>query len=244
MAYHGMQRVPTRNRNLINSRFGFLSCITGLTSVCLFGLTIAINLTSLNNELGQICPRQKPAPYRDNIDQDRQCKVDLILKVLAFFFTFGSSVEIQLRRKRNLLFLPTSGFNRISDVLLLLLLGSTIFSLMALFNFVRLLFFISKVNPTDMNTNVNTDISLVYLSLLFILTLFNLLTTFIYCSKNRLHSQPDSNCEEELKQASDDPPCYNEVMANEKLYPIEKSSISADLLKQLNASSTTTNHNS
>ena len=51
-----------------------------------------------------------------------------------------------------------------------------------------------------MNTYVNTDISLVYLSLLFILTLFNLLTTFIYCSKNRLHSQPDSNCEEELKQ--------------------------------------------
>ena len=48
--------------------------------------------------------------------------------------------------------------------------------------------------------NTNTDISLVYLSLLFILTLFNLLTTFIYCSKNRLHSQPDSNCEEELKQ--------------------------------------------
>lgn len=107
--------------------------------------------------------------------------------------------------------------------------------------------------------NTNTDISLVYLSLLFILTLFNLLTTFIYCSKNRLHSQPDSNCEEELKQvkctgeiarffimfqASDDPPCYNEVMANEKLYPIEKSSISADLLKQLNASSTTTNNNS
>merc|ERR1719447_2222219 len=99
---------------------------------------------------------------------------------------------------------------------------------MALFNFVRLLFFNAKVNPTDMNTYVNTDISLVYLSLLFILTLFNLLTTFIYCSKNRLHSQPDSNCEEELKQASDDPPCYNEVMANEKLYPIEKSSISAD----------------
>lgn len=33
-------------------------------------------------------------------------------------------------------------------------------------------------------------------------------------------------------------------MANEKLYPIEKSSISADLLKQLNASSTTTNNNS
>lgn len=105
-----------------------------------------------------------------------------------------------IRRKRNLLFLPTSGINRISDVLLLLLLGSTLFSLMALFNFVRLLFFNAKVNPTDMNTYVNTDISLVYLSLLFILTLFNLLTTFIYCSKNRLHSQPDSNCEEELKQ--------------------------------------------
>merc|ERR1711970_1202773 len=109
---------------------------------------------------------------------------------------------------------------------------------MALFNFVRLLFFISKVHTTDMNTNVNTDISLVYLSLLFILTLFNLLTTFIYCSKNRLHSSPAENCEEELKQASDDPPCYNEVMANEKLYPIEKSSISADMLKQLNATTT------
>jgi len=249
MAYPGMQRVPTRNRNLINSRFGFLSCITGLTSVCLFGLTIAINLTSLNNDSGQICPRQyRASSYRNDIvpprmdAENRQCKVDLILKVLAFFFTFGASVEIQLRRKRNLLFLPTSGINRISDVLLLLLLGSTLFSLMALFNFVRLLFFISKRSPTDMNTN--TDISLVYLSLLFILTLFNLLTTFIYCSKNRLHSQPDSNCEEELKQASDDPPCYNEVMANEKLYPIEKSSISADLLKQLNASSTTTNNNS
>ena len=50
----------------------------------------------------------------------------------------------------------------------------------------------------------------------------------------------------DIFQASDDPPCYNEVMANEKLYPIEKSSISADLLKQLNASSpsTTTNNNS
>ena len=55
--------------------------------------------------------------------------------------------------------------------------------------------------------NTNTDISLVYLSLLFILTLFNLLTTFIYCSKNRLHSQPDSNCEEELKQVK----CTGEI---------------------------------
>ena len=73
--------VPTRNRNLINSRFGFLSCITGLTSVCLFGLTIAINLSSLNNEPGQICPRQyRASTYRNDImsprkdDENRQCK--------------------------------------------------------------------------------------------------------------------------------------------------------------------------
>ena len=73
--------VPTRNRNLINSRFGFLSCITGLTSVCLFGLTIAINLTSLNNDSGQICPRQyRTSPYRNDImsprsdGENRQCK--------------------------------------------------------------------------------------------------------------------------------------------------------------------------
>ena len=29
------------NRNLISSRFGFLSCITGFTSICLLGLTLA-----------------------------------------------------------------------------------------------------------------------------------------------------------------------------------------------------------
>lgn len=229
MAYPGMQRAlyPARNRNLVNSRFGFLSCITGLTSICLFGLTIAINLTNI--QTGQICPKQfyrlpNSSPAAPGDEENRQCKVDLILKVLAFFFTFGASVEIQLRRKRNLLFLPASGINRISDVLLLLLLGSTLFSLMALFNFVRLLFFISKVHRSSDNigARVNTDISLVYLSLLFILTLFNLLTTFIYCSKNRLHSQPESD--DELKQANDDPPCYNEVMANEKMYPIENSS--------------------
>ena len=123
---------------------------------------------------------------------------DFCFQAFSLELKFRKGFLILNRRKRNLLFLPTSGINRISDVLLLLLLGSTLFSLMALFNFVRLLFFISKRSPTDMNTN--TDISLVYLSLLFILTLFNLLTTFIYCSKNRLHSQPDSNCEEELKQ--------------------------------------------
>ena len=123
---------------------------------------------------------------------------DFCFQAFSLELKFRKGFLILNRRKRNLLFLPTSGINRISDVLLLLLLGSTLFSLMALFNFVRLLFFMSNRNPTDMNTN--TDISLVYLSLLFILTLFNLLTTFIYCSKNRLHSQPDSNCEEELKQ--------------------------------------------
>ena len=59
---------PARNvnRNLVNSRFGFLSCITGLTSVCLFGLTLAMCLTDYEDsryrtsefEPYRICPKQ------------------------------------------------------------------------------------------------------------------------------------------------------------------------------------------
>ena len=91
--------------------------------------------------------------------------------------------------------------------------------------------------------NTNTDISLVYLSLLFILTLFNLLTTFIYCSKNRLHSQPDSNCEEELKQVkilgkmqSSYNVCFRRVMihlAIMKLWPMKNYIQSKSLQYQL-----------
>ena len=78
---------------------------------------------------------------------------------------------------------------KLSDVLLLLLTGSSCFSLLALFNFVRRIFKTNMIGqngrPSAMAVNATQDKNLVYLSLLFILTLFNLLTTFIYCSKSR-----------------------------------------------------------
>jgi hypothetical protein len=191
--------------------------------------------TGINQVRYRMCPKQwgiqPPGP---NQWSHYQCKVDIILKILAFFFTFGASVEIQLRRRKNLLFssYPSSLFARLTDVLLLLLVGSSIFSVVALFFFVRLLFYANKNSqgydrPTY-NGHVDTDISLVYLSLLFILTLFNVLTTFIYCSKNR-YMLPQNNQSPESKQlqSGDEPPCYDEVMANEKLYPIEDIGLSA-----------------
>ena len=48
-----------QNRNLISSRFGFLSCITGFTSICLLGLTLSSlapgrgGKTKLHN---RVCP--------------------------------------------------------------------------------------------------------------------------------------------------------------------------------------------
>lgn len=234
MNFRDTEPVRTVNRNLVNSRFGFLSCITGLTSVCLFGLTLAMCLTDDINDVGSIrvryrmCPKQWDTTQRHQWSQ-YQCKVDIILKILAFFFTFGASIEIQLRRRKNLLFsaYPNSLYARMSDVLLLLLLGSSIFSIIALFFFVRLLFYASKQSEGYgpgyglRNSQVDTDISLVYLSLLFILTLFNVLTTFIYCSKHRYMPHSGDTPESKQLQSGDEPPCYDEVMANEKLYPIE-----------------------
>lgn len=109
-------QVAASNRNLISSRFGFLSCITGFTSICLLGLTLA----SLTPE----SPRPHHQPYVNRICQQvgsgrsvgasgaDHCQskaysfnvpvitihvVDILLKLLAFIFTFGASVEIQLR---------------------------------------------------------------------------------------------------------------------------------------------------
>ena len=48
-----------QNRNLVSSRFGFLSCITGFTSICLLGLTLSSlapgrgGKTKLHN---RVCP--------------------------------------------------------------------------------------------------------------------------------------------------------------------------------------------
>ena len=77
--------------------------------------------------------------------------------------------------------------------LLLLLTGSSCFSLLALFNFVRDIFHNGQTMGEEIMSSSSSsgaavkkqDLKLVYLSLLFILTLFNLLTTFIYCSKSR-----------------------------------------------------------
>ena len=98
----------------------------------------------------------------------------------------------QNRRRKNVLL--GCSYNstlsaKLSDVLLLLLTGSSCFSLLALFNFVRRIFKTNMIGqngrPSAMAVNATQDKNLVYLSLLFILTLFNLLTTFIYCSKSR-----------------------------------------------------------
>ena len=107
------------NRNLISSRFGFLSCITGFTSICLLGLTLAslapqpgdttrgLDATSIT----RICPSRILIKATSEANWD-QCQgeqvffvlfahylfvVDILLKLLAFIFTFGASVEIQLR---------------------------------------------------------------------------------------------------------------------------------------------------
>ena len=109
-------QVAASNRNLISSRFGFLSCITGFTSICLLGLTLA----SLTPDRISRSPHQQP--YVNRICQQvggrsvgasgaDHCQseptlflhinnlyiVDILLKLLAFIFTFGASVEIQLR---------------------------------------------------------------------------------------------------------------------------------------------------
>lgn len=217
-----------QNRNLVSSRFGFLSCITGFTSICLLGLTLSSlapgrgGKTKLHN---RVCPP---------VDQPNwdHCQIDILLKLLAFIFTFGASVEIQLRRRKNVLL--GCSYNstlsaKLSDVLLLLLSGSSCFSLLALFNFVRRIF---KTNMIGQNraqsVTATQDKNLVYLSLLFILTLFNLLTTFIYCSKSR-HFLAPHQANLDSKQFQDPPPTYDAVMANEKLFPIEQTTLSGRL---------------
>jgi len=236
-------QVAASNRNLISSRFGFLSCITGFTSICLLGLTLA----SLTPDRISRSPHQQP--YVNRICQQvggrsvgasgaDHCQIDILLKLLAFIFTFGASVEIQLRRRKNVLL--GCAYNstlsaKLSDVLLLLLTGSSCFSLLALFNFVRDIFHNGQSTIGDEMSSSSgasvkkQDLKLVYLSLLFILTLFNLLTTFIYCSKSRHFLTPIS-VNLDSKQFQDPPPDYDEVMANEKLFPIEQSTLTGTAL--------------
>ena len=100
------------NRNLISSRFGFLSCITGFTSICLLGLTLA-HLAPKPQQwtndkdpppINGICSADTQQQDWDhcqskykNIETSSNISVDILLKLLAFIFTFGASVEIQLR---------------------------------------------------------------------------------------------------------------------------------------------------
>ena len=100
------------NRNLISSRFGFLSCITGFTSICLLGLTLAHlapkpQLTNGKNPppINGICSADTQQQDWDHCQSKHKnarklfnlALVDILLKLLAFIFTFGASVEIQLR---------------------------------------------------------------------------------------------------------------------------------------------------
>lgn len=178
----------------IYQRFAFLTAITGVTSFVLFGMTVMANdKMNLNLQL-----------HYDR--KDINSVVDIGLRLLAFVLSFVTAILVRFQMKRKLYDSWLYG--------LLALLLSTALCVAVLINFFRTL------DNGRITWRNNGDFSMVYLSCLFILSLFNGLSSFVYCQfirdiditwrEGRRTAQPSN--EDDL------PPSYEECIQNPKIF--------------------------
>jgi len=150
-----------------------------------------------------------------------ESNVDLLLSIVAYGISFLTAIFVRVQIQRRMY---TSWVYALFALVL-----SSFLSFAVLINFFRKLEVDGTVGSSAGHFwRQNGDFSMVYLSCLFILTLFNGLSTFVYCQFIRILDlswtpvrSPPSNQSQEGPNSRDDlPPSYDDFMKNPKSYPV------------------------